>query len=255
MKDGELLPRFDISNRLLTLLTGVALLSGALVFMGCEGEPPRGEPGLASFDSVLTELGGPATGALDRGQRWRMIASTGGGLPPIEFSADLLPEPGSQGARLIQFYCVQCHGLPVPHMHTAEEWPVVLRRMLLRTETLRRHMGGRVTERLLGEMRMAGMAATNIPSEEERDSLLAYLQRHSFPGIARADLPDSPGKTLYLRECATCHAPADPAAHSPEEWTFVVARMQANMQAMDVPPLEADERSQIVQYLEQAARR
>jgi mono/diheme cytochrome c family protein len=232
----------------------LALFVGSLVTFGCGPEPAeRDAVSLAAFDSILAELGGPATAALDRGQRWRMIASTGGGLPPTDFEPSLLPEQGSPGARLVQFYCVQCHGLPVPHMHTAEEWPAVLRRMWLRAETLSRHMGGRVTERLLGEMRMAGMAATNLPSREERDTLLAYLRRHSFPGIDPASLPDLPGRSLYIEHCGLCHRTADPAAHPPGAWEMVVARMQGNMRAMDVAPPSEEERGQIVEYLRAAA--
>lgn len=232
-----------------------AVLVGLVVPMtgGCEREAVEGDVAkLATFDSILAELGGSATAALDRGQRWRMISSTGAGLPPTAFDATLLPEREAQGARLLQVYCVQCHGLPVPHMHTAEEWPTVLRRMYLRTETLRRHMGGRVTERLLGEMRMVGMAAVDIPSHEEQDSLIAYLIRHAFPGLERSELPEGPGKTLFLERCGTCHMTPDPAAHTLDEWGLILARMQGNMAAMDVRPVSEEERESLLRYLEAA---
>ena len=230
------------------------ILAAVVGAAACRSEAPQSDTAkLAAFDSILSELGGSATASLDRGQRWRMISSTGAGLPPTSFQASLLPEPGSAGNRLVQFYCVQCHGLPVPHMHTAEEWPAVLRRMLLRAQTLSHHMGGRITERLLGEMRMAGMSAANIPSEAERDTLLAYLERHAFPGVDRAALPDLPGRQAFLNHCATCHAPPDPKAHSPDEWTLVVARMQGNMTTMDVPTLSDQQRTQILEFLRAAA--
>src|SRR5262245_66506533 len=40
-------------------------------------------------------------------------------LPPSIEPRDL-PEPQSQGARLTSRYCVQCHYLPNPHMHTPD---------------------------------------------------------------------------------------------------------------------------------------
>ncbi len=232
----------------------VLVVVGVFTAAGCRTEPAPQEFDLATFDSVLAELGGPATAALDRGERWRMIASMGAGLPPINWSADLLPERGSQGARLVQFYCVQCHGLPVPHMHTPEEWPVVLRRMILRMRTLSRHMGGRITERMLGEMRIAGMAATELPSLAEQDTLLAYLQRHAFPGMSPERLPEGDGREAYIRQCSLCHTTPDPSAHDPDGWRAVVNRMQANMSAMDVAPLSDRERERVLGYLRQVSR-
>ena len=41
-------------------------------------------------------------------------------LPP-SIEPRELPEPGSEGARLTARYCVQCHYLPSPQMHTAEK--------------------------------------------------------------------------------------------------------------------------------------
>lgn len=236
------------------LLAQCLILTAVAGTVACRQEaPPMSDTAkLAVFDSILSELGGPVTASLDRGQRWRMISSTGAGLPPLSFQPSLLPEPGSAGNRLIQFYCVQCHGLPVPHMHTAEEWPAVLRRMLLRAQTLSHHMGGRVTERLLGEMRMAGMASANVPSQAERDTLLAYLQRHAFPGVSRSALPDLPGREAFLNHCATCHAPPNPKAYSADQWELVVARMQSNMSAMDVVTLSDQEKNEILAFLKQA---
>lgn len=46
---------------------------------------------------------------------------------PIE--AHQLPDGESDGAKLLATRCVECHALPDPASHTAENWPVVLRRM------------------------------------------------------------------------------------------------------------------------------
>ena len=36
--------------------------------------------------------------------------------------AQTIPEPESPGARLFKQRCTQCHGLPGPKRHTAEQW-------------------------------------------------------------------------------------------------------------------------------------
>ena len=38
-------------------------------------------------------------------------------------------ETTTVGARLVQRFCIQCHALPDPRQHTAQEWPYVVARM------------------------------------------------------------------------------------------------------------------------------
>ena len=52
-------------------------------------------------------------------------------LPPSIEPAEL-PEPRSEGARLAARYCVQCHYLPNPQMHTAAKWKPIVDRMVWR---------------------------------------------------------------------------------------------------------------------------
>src|SRR5688572_10910037 len=54
-------------------------------------------------------------------------------LPPAITPAGL-PEPDSHGAQLTVRYCVQCHHLPNPHMHTAERWVTTVNRMVWRMQ-------------------------------------------------------------------------------------------------------------------------
>ena len=44
-------------------------------------------------------------------------------------SPNELPAPGSEGAVLFRERCSQCHSLPNPKLHSAEEWPGVVERM------------------------------------------------------------------------------------------------------------------------------
>jgi len=145
-------------------------------------------------------------------------------LPPT-FEASQLPRRRSEGARLLQRYCVQCHNLPNPAMHDARRWPSVLERMVLR-------MRGKGN---LGVLMAEMMAGVEAPTEEEHRALLAYLRRHAQKAIDSDKIAG-----LYAREgesfrlaCSQCHVLPDPQRYSAAQWPRVVARMQENMEWMN----------------------
>lgn len=229
-------------------LVGIALIVGAA---GCSEEQPEmtAEATLARVDSVLAELGGKSTASLERGRRWRLISSIGAGLPPASFGAEDLPEPEARGAALLEAYCDQCHGIPAPQMHAADEWPLLLRRMDMRARTLRAHMGGRHSSELVGRILLSGMARAERLSDADADSLLAYLQRNALP-VAGPDEPtDTPDGHVFEEYCATCHQLPSPDAHTPGEWEVILARMQANMAMMDVAMPSDEDLQRLTRYL------
>lgn len=247
-------------GRTLSLRTAGALsVAGLLVALGAlTGCADRSDEQrvhtLATFDSVLMELGGTAPANLERPQRWRMISSIWAGLPPTNFDPEQLPEPDSRGAGLVQSYCTQCHWLPAPQMHSAEEWPLLVRRMILRARTITKRMGGPVTRRLVANERLLeGMAITAVPSSEDQDSLIAYLTEHALPTADPRDLPPGEGRQAFLDACTRCHDTPSPAAHAPEEWDGVVERMEANVQLIGVEEMGEPEKQRVVRYLESAA--
>ena len=81
-------------------------------------------------------------------------------LPPGIDAADL-PDPQSQGARLMARYCTQCHDLPPPVLHTSSEWPKVFARMDRRMKMMSR------------------MGSILRPTNQERSVILNYLRRHA----------------------------------------------------------------------------
>jgi cytochrome c5 len=230
----------------LGLLLGVFLL----LTIACARDETEGrQVELAAVDTLLAELGGVPTAGMERAQRWRMISSIGAGLPPANFVPENLPERDARGATILAAYCVQCHWLPAPQMHTAVEWPLLVRRMHMRSRTLRARMGGPHTSELVGQILLSGMATTQLPSAEDTDSLVVYLQRNALPAAGPEEPADTPGGRMFEQVCRTCHELPAPAAHTPDEWSGIVARMRANMLAMDVPPITDDEYEQIVAYL------
>ncbi len=145
-------------------------------------------------------------------------------LPPT-FEARQLPEPGSEGARLAQRYCVQCHNLPNPAMHHAAKWPAIVDRMVVRME------GHGNLGRLMADM----MAGVHSPTPEETQALKDYLQENAQTPLDPARYPElyRPSGEAFRVACSQCHVLPDPARHSAAEWPRVVARMQDNMQWMN----------------------
>jgi hypothetical protein len=141
-------------------------------------------------------------------------------LPPAVEPAQL-PEPRSQGARYAVAYCVQCHYLPNPAMHSAARWQPVVERMVWR-------MQGHGN---LGQLMRDMMADVKAPSAREQAVLLRYLQKHSQREIDRAKYPDlkSPPGRMFEIACSQCHTLPDPARHTAAEWPQVVERMQRYM--------------------------
>ena len=231
----------------------LAFILVAVVSAGCEQSQPQQSVDVAVVDSVLAELGGPLTAGLERGQRWRMVSSIGVGLPPRNFQPEDLPEAGSRGAGLLQVYCIQCHWLPTPQMHSAAEWPILVRRNLLRMEQLNNRLGGPLTTGLVGETVMSGYQNPEVPSEADVDTLIAYLQTYALPVAQASELTDGPGRELFIRRCSVCHETPSPRAHTATGWDRVVAQMQANMAIGDVTPLSNSELDAISGYLRDRA--
>jgi cytochrome c2 len=131
---------------------------------------------------------------MDReGMKAIMQGMMGDVLPP-GIDPALLPEPQSQGALLLARYCSQCHNLPGPGTHTAEE-------------------------------------LFESPDESELQAILRYLQEYAQKPIDEAqydDLDTSAGRA-FQSTCSLCHALPDPQQHTSEEWPAVVERMRQHM--------------------------
>jgi len=140
-------------------------------------------------------------------------------LPPAVEPHEL-PEPRSDGARLTARYCVQCHHLPNPQMHTAGKWQSTVERMVWR-------MQGKGN---LGELMKEMMAQIRAPTTQEVTTLTLYLQKHGQNEInpAHPALRSTAGQ-MYSLACSQCHALPDPQQHTAREWPVVVERMKGHM--------------------------
>jgi hypothetical protein len=140
-------------------------------------------------------------------------------LPPSIEPRDL-PEPGSAGARHTARYCVQCHYLPSPQMHTPDKWTAIVARMVWRMQ------GHGNLGSLMKEM-MDNVAA---PTDEETAVLTRYLRKHGQSEMdpAHPGLRSEAGK-IFSIACTQCHALPDPRRHTRREWPAVVERMKRHM--------------------------
>lgn len=131
-----------------------------------------------------------------------------------------LPEPKSEGARLTARYCVQCHYLPSPQMHTPDKWNAIVVRMVWR-------MQGRGN---MGVLMKDMMDSVEAPSEQETANLVAYLEKHGQGEMdpAHPALKTEAGK-MFSIACTQCHALPDPRRHTRREWPAVVERMKQHM--------------------------
>ncbi|MEK6594117.1 MAG: hypothetical protein AABZ67_13670 [Pseudomonadota bacterium] len=140
-------------------------------------------------------------------------------LPPA-IEPHQLPEPQSAGARLALRYCVQCHYLPNPQMHSADKWQTIVERMNWRMQG-KGNMGA-----LMKDM----MTGVEAPSAEELATLTDYLQKHGQQAIdpKHPALATSAGQ-MFSIACSQCHTLPDPQRHTAREWPGVVQRMRKHM--------------------------
>jgi hypothetical protein len=172
-------------------------------------------------------------------------------LPPsVERAA--LPDPASAGAQLTARYCVQCHHLPNPRMHTAERWTNVVDRMVWR-------MRGNGN---MGELMKEMMSKIEAPSDTAVQTLKTYFAKNSQKEMdgTHPALRTESGQ-IFTLACSQCHALPDPAQHTAREWPAVVERMKRNMAWANVvvgpPELRTTPElntAEIVRFLQRHAR-
>jgi len=239
----------------LLLLLGVGLVACAGSGSGGAGQDRATGLVVAQADSFMADLAGAPFANLSQGQRWRAVASLGTGLPPSGFETSDLPEPESTGPGLLHAYCTQCHWLPTPQMHSAGEWPILLRRMGLRMQVLEHRVSGPLLDRVGGESLEASVMYRSLPSEAEMDTLTAYLTRNALPVASPGELPSTAEAGHFVDECSSCHETPSPTAHTAAAWDDVLTRMQENMRKMRVDTLSTRDMDRIRTFLQAHASR
>ena len=205
------------------------VITGGMVLLGVLAGCRRAQAPANAADNQ------PPAAGLDRADTL-LLAAAKVALPPSGLAVGDLPDPQSQGALLIGRYCGQCHALPAPAAHSATDWPSVARRMWLRMEWLPASLG------------------VQVPSAAERGTVLSYLTTNALK-VSGSVLPPGKGRDEFAVVCSQCHALPDPRVHSPQDWPVVYARMERNMERMQVQPPGGSASTDILLYLQTLARK
>jgi len=64
---------------------------------------------------------------------------------------------------------------------------------------------------------------------------------------------DSASAKLYQAKCARCHNAPQPHAHTAQAWPAILQRMQMRMITKGATPLNKDELSEVLDYLQRHA--
>lgn len=157
------------------------------------------------------------TAAATAGEKVELQNNPGIWVIPKGLNPDALPQAQSRGATVLTLYCVQCHDLPTPSMHTAQEWEYVVDRM----------------EKEMQKRRGGVLIRVMMPPEKDWRILRTYLAANAQKPIDKNRYPDltSPAGRAFETTCSQCHAAPDPAQHSPNEWARIVLRMKNNIVA------------------------
>ncbi len=154
---------------------------------------------------------------------------------PQGISPSMLPKPESAGAKALNKTCTQCHRLPSPRLHAAQEWPAVVNRMKMHMQWSGKWM------------------SIDIPNDKELSVLLSYLQENAQVPIdktAYSDLESASGRA-FSQTCVQCHVLPDPKQHTADEWPTVVDRMFDHMTALSKEQPGEQETKMILEFLKE----
>lgn len=189
---------------------------------------------MKSFKKAQDHTSVIAAGSCGQGMCGSNSSSMGRGNMPQGILPTLLPNNTSEGAQALIENCGQCHGLPAPGLHTADEWPAVVQRMKMHISWSKKWM------------------QINVPDEQELNTITVYLQKHAQTQIdttVHTDLDSETGK-VFSEVCAQCHVLPDPSQHTAIQWPSVVERMLGymNVQNKEVP--SEQDSQMIIEYLQ-----
>jgi len=165
-----------------------------------------------------------------------MNALTDAQFPP-GLAATNLPENDSREVVLLKKYCVQCHAIPGPGMHTQDDWPQVMGRMIQYMQA------------------MHDFQVKNPPYDDML-TIQGYLQKHAQVAMEKSQYPDltSPEGTAFLQTCSRCHSAPDPKQHTADEWVTVVQRMTHNMKVMRKKIPDQKQLAMVTEFLQRHAK-
>ena len=187
----------NTNKKNIAAVSAVAITLGSLASLGAEENPFT----LKSFTKPDSAEYNLAMGSCGQGMCGGNMEGMCGGNMPQGIPPTMLPNYDSKGAKALMKNCTQCHGLPAPGLHTAQEWPAVVKRMQMHMRWSNKWM------------------QINIPDEKELSEVLGYLQENAQTPIDASAYPDlntEHGKD-FSKICVQCHVLPDPIQHTAKE--------------------------------------
>ena len=94
-------------------------------------------------------------------------------IMPSGFFSHQLEDRESPGAIKFMTFCMQCHSLPDPKLHSAKEWPAVVVNMM-----------DKMQRKALYKRK-----SISVPKNEEVDQIIAYLSLHGLRDVVPTPKP------------------------------------------------------------------
>ncbi|MDW3094694.1 MAG: hypothetical protein R8G33_03375 [Gammaproteobacteria bacterium] len=220
----------NINTKNVAAVSALTITLGSLVTLHAEQNPFAME----SFTKPQDSTSVIASGSCGQGMCGGNSSGMGSGNMPQGILPTLLPDNPSEGAQTLIKNCAQCHGLPAPGLHTAQEWPSVVQRMKMHISWSKKWM------------------QINVPDEQELNLITNYLQEHAQTQIdatVHTDLDSETGK-VFSEVCVQCHVLPDPGQHTAAEWPSVVERMLGYMNVQNKQAPNEEQTQMIVEYLQ-----
>jgi cytochrome c5 len=165
------------------------------------------------------------------------FGNMGGLLPTLEI--DDLADSNSPGAKMVFFYCSQCHNAPGPGMHTEKEWNHTFWKMYWRMHLMN-----------------AQFKNFQVPTYSDGEIMYRYLKKYALNSVKAANINDkTTGAKEFLRLCMQCHNLPNPKTHFKDDWPEVVKRMRRHMNSMGKRIASPQEIHLITEFLKKQAKK
>lgn len=189
-------------------------------------------------------------------------------MPKSGISPADLPDGDSEGAQTFTKFCTQCHVLPSPKMHSAQEWWPIVERMAFRMWITQKIMMASTSLGEGGEKEAVGWEGSGmmkyvaerkkerkengqVLTEDDKLKIRGYLTGHALEALAEGELPAkaSTETNTFKKVCSRCHDLPNPKLFTAAEWADILDRQKKNMKEMDITLMTPQEETEILKFL------
>ena len=190
-------------------------------------------------------------------------------MPKSGISPADLPDGDSEGAQGFTKFCTQCHVLPSPKMHSAQEWWPIVERMAFRMWIVQKIMKASTSSpseeggekevgwegsgmmKYVAERKKEMKENVQVLTEDQKLKIRDYLTRHALEVLEEGELPAKASAEIdtFKKVCSRCHDLPNPKLFSAAEWGDILDRQKKNMKEMDISLMTPQEETEILKFL------